>query len=47
MVPMAVGFDLSQGWAAYLKREVEGWGGTFETRDPNWDTAAPPRPSPT
>ena len=39
MVPMAV-FDLSQGWAAYLKREVEGWGGTFETRDPNWDTAA-------
>jgi ribose transport system substrate-binding protein len=39
LVPMAV-FDLSQGWAAYLKREVEGWGGTFETRDPNWDTAA-------
>jgi ribose transport system substrate-binding protein len=39
MVPMAV-FDLSLGWAAYLKREVEGWGGTFETRDPNWDTAA-------
>ena len=39
LVPMAV-FDLSQGWAAYLKREVEGWGGTFDTRDPNWDTAA-------
>jgi ribose transport system substrate-binding protein len=39
LVPMAV-FDLSQGWAAYLKREVEGWGGTFEMRDPNWDTAA-------
>ena len=39
LVPMAV-FDLSQGWAAYLKREVEAWGGTFETRDPNWDTAA-------
>jgi ribose transport system substrate-binding protein len=40
MVPMAMGFDLAQGWAAYLRREVEGWGGTFETRDPNWDTAA-------
>jgi ribose transport system substrate-binding protein len=40
MVPMAMGFDLAQGWAAYLKREVEGWGGTFETRDPNWDTNA-------
>jgi ribose transport system substrate-binding protein len=40
MVPMAMGFDLAQGWAAYLKREVEGWGGTFDTRDPNWDTAA-------
>src|SRR5215510_7437597 len=40
LVPMAMGFDLSQGWAAYLKREVEAWGGTFETRDPNWDAAA-------
>src|SRR5262245_21462477 len=39
LVPMAT-FDLSQGWAAYLKREVEGWGGTFDMRDPNWDTAA-------
>ncbi len=39
LVPMAM-FDLAQGWAAYLKREVEGWGGTFDTRDPNWDTAA-------
>lgn len=40
LVPMAMGFDLAQGWAAYLKREVEGWGGAFDTRDPNWDTAA-------
>jgi len=39
LVPMAM-FDLAQGWAAYLKREVEGWGGTFDMRDPNWDTAA-------
>lgn len=36
LVPMAMGFDLAQGWAAYLKHEVENWGGTFETRDPNW-----------
>ena len=40
MVPMAMGFDLAQGWAAYLKREVEAWGGKFDTRDPNWDNAA-------
>ena len=40
LVPMAMGFDLAQGWAAYLKHEVEGWGGVFETRDPNWDTNA-------
>ncbi|MFO1089931.1 MAG: sugar ABC transporter substrate-binding protein [Hyphomicrobiales bacterium] len=40
LVPMAMGFDLAQGWAAYLKREVEGFGGTFETRDPNWSTEA-------
>src|SRR6185369_10746293 len=38
LIPMAMGFDLAQGWSAYLKREVEGWGGTFETRDPNWKT---------
>jgi ribose transport system substrate-binding protein len=36
LVPMAMGFDLAQGWAYYLKREVKGFGGTFETRDPNW-----------
>src|SRR3954452_3668593 len=40
LVPMAMGFDLAQGWAAYLKREVEGWGGMFETRDPNWSIEA-------
>src|SRR4029079_2347976 len=40
LVPMAMGFDLAQGWAAYLKREIEGWGGVFETRDPNWSVEA-------
>jgi len=36
LIPRAMGFDLAQGWAYYLKREVSGFGGTFETRDPNW-----------
>jgi ribose transport system substrate-binding protein len=36
LVPMATGFDLAQGWMAILKHEVEGFGGVFETRDPNW-----------
>lgn len=40
MVPMAMGFDLAQGWAAYLKREVEHFGGVFEVRDPNWSVEA-------
>ena len=40
LVPMALGFDLAQGWAHYLKREVEGFGGVFETRDPNWSVDA-------
>jgi ribose transport system substrate-binding protein len=40
LVPMAMGFDLAQGWAYYLKREVDGWGGVLETRDPNWSIEA-------
>lgn len=40
MVPMAMGFDLAQGWAAYLEKEVKGFGGVFETRDPNWSIEA-------
>lgn len=40
LVPLAMGFDLAQGWAAILKREVTAFGGTFETRDPNWSTEA-------
>jgi ribose transport system substrate-binding protein len=40
LVPMAMGFDLAQGWAHYLKKEVENFGGTFETRDPNWSVEA-------
>jgi len=40
MIPMAMGFDLAQGWAGYLKREIPKFGGTFETRDPNWSVEA-------
>ena len=40
LVPMAMGFDLAQGWAHFLKKEVEAFGGTFETRDPNWSVEA-------
>lgn len=40
LVPLAMGFDLAQGWAHYLNKEVTAWGGTFETRDPNWSVDA-------
>lgn len=40
LVPLTMGFDLAQGWAHYLKKEVEAWGGVFETRDPNWSVDA-------
>ncbi|MQT15455.1 sugar ABC transporter substrate-binding protein [Rhizobiales bacterium Sp-1] len=40
LVPMAMGFDLAQGWSYYIGKEVRGFGGTFETRDPNWSIEA-------
>lgn len=40
LIPLSMGFDLAQGWAAILKREVTAFGGVFETRDPNWSTEA-------
>ncbi|MFC3060775.1 sugar ABC transporter substrate-binding protein [Paenirhodobacter populi] len=40
LVPMAMGFDLAQGWEAYLKREIDAFGGILETRDPNWSVEA-------
>ena len=36
LIPMAMGFDLAQGWSHYIRKEVVGFGGVFETRDPNW-----------
>jgi ribose transport system substrate-binding protein len=40
LVPMTMGFDLAQGWAGYIKKEVTAFGGIFETRDPNWSVEA-------
>ena len=40
LVPMAMGFDLAQGWTAILQREVDAFGGILETRDPNWSVEA-------
>jgi ABC-type sugar transport system substrate-binding protein len=39
-VPVAMGFDLTEGWAAGLKSALEPLGVKFEVRDPNWSTAA-------
>lgn len=40
LVPLSMGFDLAQGWTAFLKREIDAFGGTLETRDPNWSVEA-------
>ncbi|MFO1035345.1 MAG: sugar ABC transporter substrate-binding protein [Geminicoccaceae bacterium] len=40
LVPMAMGFDLAQGWSHYIGSEVKAFGGVFETRDPNWSIDA-------
>lgn len=39
-VPLAMGFDLTEGWAAAIKKETDRLGMTFEIRDPNWSTDA-------
>lgn len=39
-VPVAMGFDLTEGWAAGLKSALEPLGVKFEIRDPNWSTDA-------
>ena len=39
-VPVAMGFDLTEGWAAGIKQALEPLGVTFEIRDPNWSTDA-------
>ncbi len=39
-VPVAMGFDLTEGWAMGLKAALEPLGVKFEIRDPNWSTDA-------
>ena len=39
-VPVALGFDLAQGWLEGLKKELEPLGVKIVVRDPNWSTNA-------
>lgn len=39
-VPVAMGMDLTEGWADGLKTAFEPLGVTFDVRDPNWNTDA-------
>ena len=39
-VPLAMGFDLTEGWAAIMRRQAKDLGYSFEIRDPNWSTDA-------
>jgi ribose transport system substrate-binding protein len=39
-LPVAMSFDLAQGWLAGLKRELEPLGVKIVVRDPNWSTNA-------
>ncbi|KIZ35639.1 ABC transporter substrate-binding protein [Rhodopseudomonas palustris] len=39
-VPVAMNFDLTEGWFAGLKKELEPYGMKVIVRDPNWSTSA-------
>lgn len=39
-VPISMGFDLTQAWAAALQHAADKWGFKLVIRDPNWDVAA-------
>src|ERR1700684_247078 len=39
-VPVAMNFDLTEGWFAGLKKELEPFGVKVVVRDPNWSTNA-------
>jgi ribose transport system substrate-binding protein len=39
-VPVAMNVDLTEGWWAVLKQQLEPYGVKFELRDPNWNTNA-------
>lgn len=39
-VPISMGFDLTEAWAAILRKDAEKLGYTFDIKDPNWSTDA-------
>lgn len=39
-IPIAMGFDLTESWAAIWRKEAQALGFTFDVRDPNWSTDA-------
>lgn len=39
-IPVAMGFDLTEGWAAGMRKNLEPLGIKFSVRDPNWSTDA-------
>jgi ribose transport system substrate-binding protein len=39
-LPLAMGFDLAEGWTSGVRQTVLANGGTFSIRDPNWSTDA-------
>ena len=39
-VPVAMGFDLTEGWAQGMREALEPLGITIDIRDPNWSTSA-------
>lgn len=39
-VPLSLGFDLTDGWYAGMKNQLEPVGVTVDVRDPNWSTEA-------
>ena len=39
-IPLAMGFDLTEGWAAVMRQQARRLGYTVDIRDPNWSTDA-------
>jgi ribose transport system substrate-binding protein len=39
-LPLAMGFDLAEGWTSGVREMVQANGGSFAIRDPNWNTSA-------
>ena len=39
-IPLAMGFDLTEGWAAVMKQQAKRLDYTVDIRDPNWSTDA-------